>query len=90
MSGLSNFMEPFDAATAGKESLSKVHWDEPLITAFNMAQSAAKEGIKTLALPAAHEKLILSPDAAVAKPAIGFILFVARMINGVEKHLPVA
>ena len=89
MSGLSTFMESFDAATGGKESKVPVKWDEKLLSSFKDAQKAAEVGIKSLALPAVHKQLILSSDAAVAKPAIGFVLFVARQIEGIEKHLPV-
>ena len=83
MPRLSNLMSPFEKLCAAKESKEKLDWNEDLEKAFNESKTAAKESIKSLALPHPDEQLFIVPDAACRdaeskKPALGFILFVQR------------
>ena len=85
---LSNFMHPFDVATANKASKDPFTWTPELTAAFNAAQTHLKNA-RSLTLPAPHEQLVLQPDGAQRPPAIGWVLSVIRNIEGKPQLLPV-
>jgi hypothetical protein len=85
---LSDYMHPFDVATANKASRDPFCWTPELTAAFNAAQSHLKNA-HSLALPAPHEQLVLQPDGAQRPPAIGWVLSVIRQIEGKPQLLPV-
>jgi hypothetical protein len=85
---LSEFMHPFDLATANKASRDPFIWTPELTASFNAAQNHLAQA-RSLALPAPHEQLILQPDGAQRPPAIGWVLSVIRQVDGKPQLLPV-
>ena len=85
---LAAFMNPFDLATANKNSRDQFSWTPELTAAFNEAQAHLKNS-HTLALPAPNEQLILQPDGAQKPPCIGWVLSVSRLVDQQQRLLPV-
>ena len=70
---LAYLLDPFDLATAGKDSGDLITWTPALLQAFNMAKMQIKNMV-SLYLPNPNDQLIITADAARTPPGLGTVL----------------
>ena len=77
-------LEPFETATAGKDTKDQFVWNHELTQKFREAKNHVQK-MKTLYLPSPEDQLVLVPDGSKMTPGIGHILY--AVVDG--KRLPV-
>ena len=85
---LAFYMNPFDKATAGRNSRDNMVWTPELRAAFNNATAHLANINKTF-LPHPEDRLILKPDTAKVKICTGWALYAMREEADGMKLLPV-
>ena len=85
---LAFYMNPFDKATAGKNSRDSMVWTPELRMAFNNALSHLTNINKTY-LPHPEDKLILKPDTAKTKICTGWALYATKEKDDNTELIPI-
>ena len=70
-------LEPFEAATAGKDTADPFSWTHELTQQFRVAKNHV-QNMKTLYLPSPSDQLMLVPDGSKMTPGIGHILYAIK------------
>ena len=81
---ITSMLEPFETASAGKDTKDRFEWNHELEQQFRLAKNHV-QNMKTLYLPSPDDQLLLFPDGSKMTPGIGHILY--AVVDG--KRLPV-
>ena len=73
----SPLLSELEAATAGKESRTRISWTKDLLSSFSNAQKALSD-LKCITIPRPEDELIITSDGAVKAAGVGAILYSKR------------
>jgi hypothetical protein len=79
---LATILDPFDTATANRDSKEKIDWTPQIAQAFATAKDHIKN-IKELYLPTPNDQLLIVPDGSQKTPGIGHVLY--ALVDGTRK-----
>ena len=81
---ISSFLDPFEQATAGKDTNDTFVWTHTLSQRFREAKNHVRN-MKTLYLPSPDDQLMMVPDGSKMTPGIGHVLYAIKN----DKKIPV-
>ena len=74
---ITSFLDPFEQATAGKDTNDKFVWTHDLSQRFREAKNHIKN-MKALYLPSPDDQLMMIPDGSKMTPGIGHVLYAIK------------